>query len=93
MVLNTGFSPSAGQLMTLIVPPCSCSMSTPQHISVLDEASSCSSFYWLLHAFTILDVNHYGLESTMTVVGLSPGSLNSAPHGVMSSVPRSDLAC
>jgi len=93
VVLTTGSSPGAGQLMPLVVRPCSCSFLTALHIGAPEEGFLCSSFSLLLHAFSILAANRCCLESKITGAGISPDSLISAPRGVVGSAPRMDLAC
>jgi len=83
MVLTTGSSPRAGQLMSSVVRLCSCSISTTRHIGVPDEGSLCSSFSLLLHPFASLAANRCCLESKITGAGVSPDSLISAPLGVI----------
>jgi len=93
MVLTTGFWPGASQLMPSVVLPCSCSVSTTQHIGVPDEGSLCSSFSVLLHSFASLAANRCCLESTITGAGVSPDSLINVPVGVVGSAPWMHLAC
>jgi len=58
MVLTSGFSPGAGQLMSCVARPCLCAILTTRHIGVPDKGSSCSSFSLQLHAFASLAANH-----------------------------------
>jgi len=93
MVLTTGCSPGAGQLMSSVVWPGSCWIRTTQHIILLDEGSSCSALGLLLHAVASLAANLCCLESMISGVGASPNSIINAPLGVVGSAPRMDLAC
>jgi len=79
--------------MSLVVRPCSCSITTTQHISVPDEGSSCSSFCLLPHAFASLAANGCCPQSKITGAGASPDSRISASLRVVGSAPRTDLDC
>jgi len=93
MILTTGLSPGAGQLSPLVVRPCLCSLSTTQHIGAQDEASSCSSFSVLLHAFASHTAIRGCLECKIAGAGVSPESLINAPLWVVGRAPSTDLAC
>jgi len=93
VALTTVSLPGASQFMPLVVWPCQCSFLTTLHIGVPQEWFWCSSFTWLLHAFSCLAANCCCLQSTITGADVSPYSLLSAPRRVVGSVPRMDLAC
>jgi hypothetical protein len=93
IVVTSGSSPGAGQLMPSVVRPCSCSVSTTRHIGVQDKRSSCSSLGLLLHAFASLAANCCCLASKITYPGVSPDYRINAPLWVVGSAPRTDLAC
>jgi len=93
MVLTTDSSPGAGYIMPPVVRPCSCSSLTTLHIGAPEEGFRCNSFSLPLHASASLAANRCCLESKTTGAGVTPDSLISAPHGVVGSEPRMDLAC
>jgi len=93
VVLTAGSSPSAGQFMALVDRPCSVSFLTTLHIGAPEEGFLCSCFSMLLYAFSSLAANRCCLESMVTGASISPGSITSAPRGVVDSACRMDLAC
>ena len=93
MVLTTGSSPGAGQLMPLVAQQSSRAILTTLHIGVPKAGYSYTFVSLLLHEFASLAANCSCLVSKTTGVGESPNSHISAPHGVGGSTHRTDLAC
>jgi len=93
LVLTTGSSPGAGQFMPLVVWPCSCCFLMTLHIGASEEGLLCTSYSFLLHAFSSLAENCCCLQSMVASASVSSDSLISTPRGVMGSAPRMDLAC
>jgi hypothetical protein len=92
-VLTTHYSARTGQLMSSVVRPCSGCFFTAQHTGVPEEWFWCSFLSFLLHAFANLSTKRCCLDSKIPGAGVSPESLIGAPHAVVGSAPRIDLAC
>jgi len=93
MVLTTGSTPRAWQLMPSVVRACLCSIWTTRHRAVLEQQSLYSSLTFLLHAIASLAENHCCLESMINAAFACPGSLINATIGVVGSVPMTDQLC
>lgn len=93
VVLTTDFSPRDGNIMPLVVRPCSASVLITQHIGAMVEAFRCNSFYLLLHGSASLAVNRCCLVSKITGTPVSSDSLICAQCDVMGGTPEIDLAC
>ena len=75
VVLTSVSSPGAGQLMTLIVGPCSSSFCTTLHISAPEELFRCSYIHTLLHVSASLSANLCSLESKIAAAVVRPDTL------------------
>jgi hypothetical protein len=87
------FSPGAGKLVSSVFRPGSCRILNTWPMGVPDKHSSGSSTRLLLHAFRSLAANNCFLEPNISSAGVSPDFRISAPHRVVGSAPRTDLAC
>jgi len=93
VVLTTGSSSGASWFVPWAVQACSCAMLTTLHIGAAELGFRCGVFSLPLHAFSSLVANRCCLECKMTGAGVSPHTIFAAPHGVVGSAPRMDLAC
>jgi hypothetical protein len=93
MDFTIGSSPGARELMPSVVRPWPGSVLTTRHMGVPDKGSSWSSFRLMLYEYARLAANRCCLESRLTGMGVSPDFLIIAPHGVIRSAPKTDLAC
>jgi hypothetical protein len=91
--LTTDSLHSAGQSMSSVVPPCSCTSVTTLHIGAQDEWFRCSSISLLLHVLASPTANHCCLEPKIMGPGVSSDSPVNAPRGLGGSQPRMDLSC
>jgi hypothetical protein len=92
VVLSSEYSPGAGPIMLWVLQQYKSFSKTTLSTGAPEEGFLGNSFSLLMHASASLAANWCYLESKITGAGVSPDYLISAPHGVVGSGTRIELA-